>query len=197
MIKVIILTVGELCGSAPEGPTLCSPAIARYGDYLRAYYRTAPIAPDNKLALKQAKTYVNLASVKKEEVNRAQADEFTKATLHGQVDTVYLQKQPVSLEDVLKPEEGQEEVKCVLVEGPPGVGKSTFAWELCRRWDEIEAMRQYSLVVLLRLRERRIQQAMTIANLFYYYDTSLQQAVAEDVSARKGAHTLHLSTNLP
>ena len=28
-------------------------------------------------------------------------------------------------------------VRFVLVEGPPGIGKSTFAWELCRRWDEI------------------------------------------------------------
>ncbi len=126
----------------------------------------------------------------KEKVSRAQADEFTKATLHGQIDEVYRKKQPVSLEDVLKPEKGQEDVKCVLVEGAPGVGKSTFAWELCRRSDEIEAMRKYSLVVLLRLRDNRIQQARTVADLFYHYDTNLQQAVAEEVSAREGAQTV-------
>ncbi len=32
--------------------------------------------------------------------------------------------------------------------------------------------------------------ARSIANLFYHYDTSLQQAVAEEVSAREGAQTL-------
>ena len=30
--------------------------------------------------------------------------------------------------------------KFILVEGPPGIGKSTFAWEACRRWDEIERL---------------------------------------------------------
>ena len=45
--------------------------IARFADYLRAYYRTAPIAPDNKLSLEPAKAYVNLASVKKEKISRA------------------------------------------------------------------------------------------------------------------------------
>ncbi len=173
--------------SAPGGTTPCSPVIARYADYLRAYYRTAPIAPDNKLTLTQAKTYVNLALVMKEKVSQAQADRFTKATHHGQIDEVYQRKQPVSLEDVLKPEEGQDDVKCVLVEGAPGVCKSTFAWELCRRSNEIEAMRKYSLVVLLRLRENRVQQASTIADLFYHSETSFQQAVAEEVSAGVGA----------
>ena len=24
--------------------------------------------------------------------------------------------------------------KCILVEGAPGVGKSTFAWKLCHKW---------------------------------------------------------------
>ena len=37
----------------------------------------------------------------------------------------------------------KEPVRLILVEGPPGIGKSTFAWEVCRRWDEIESLRNY------------------------------------------------------
>ena len=93
------------------------------------------------------------------------------------------------MEDVLKPE-GEAEVKCVMVEGAPGVGKSTFAWELCRRWDEIEAMRKYSVVVLLRLREKRVQEAKTVADLFYHDSLTIQQAVAEEIALNGGADTL-------
>ena len=127
--------------------------------------------------------------VKKERVSRAEADKFTKATLHGNIDEILKVKKAIRMEDVLKPE-GEAEVKRVLVEGAPGVGKSTFAWELCRRWDEIEAMRKYSLVVLLRLREKRVQEAKTVADLFYHDSPSIQQAVAEEIASNGGADTL-------
>ena len=140
--------------------------------------------------MKQGNTYINLASVLKECTSRSEADTFSKATLHGQIDEIYRKKKPVLLEDVLKPEEGQEEVKLLLVEGAPGIGKSTFAWELCRKWHILQAMQKYSLVVLLRFREIRVQQASKITDLFYHSDTSLQQAVAEEVSVKEGAQTL-------
>ena len=149
----------DLTGASHELPTPvpCSPGITSYADYLKAYYRTAPVAPDIpeccKWPLTPSTQYINLAVVKKERVSRAVANKFTKATLHGNIDEILKVKEPIRMEDVLKPE-GEAEVKRVLVEGAPGVGKSMFAWELCRRWDEIEAMRTYSVVVLLRLREK-------------------------------------------
>ena len=127
--------------------------------------------------------------VKKERVSRAEADKFTKATLHGNIDEILKVKKAIRMEDVLKPE-GEAEVKRVLVEGAPGVGKSTFAWELCRRWDEIEAMRKYSVVVLLRLREKRVQAAKTVADLFYHNDPDLREAVAKEITTKEGADTL-------
>ena len=117
------------------------------------------------------------------------ADKFTKATLHGNIDEILKVKEPIRMEDVLKPE-GEAEVKRVLVEGAPGVGKSTFAWELCRRWDEIEAMKKYSAVVLLRLREKRVQEAKTVADLFYHDDPDLRESVAKEIIAKGGADTL-------
>ena len=68
--------------------------------------------------------------VKKERVSRAEADRFTRATVHGNIDEILKVKKAIRMEYVLKPE-GEAEVKSVLVEGAPGVGKSTLAWELC------------------------------------------------------------------
>ena len=37
---------------------------------------------------------------------------------------------------------------CLLVD-PPGIGKSTLAWELCHKWEELESVKHYELVVLI------------------------------------------------
>ena len=129
---------------------------------------------------------MNLAIVKKERVSRAQANEFTLATLHGDVDQIMKVKEPIEFEEVLKSDCGKD-VRYVLVEGAPGVGKSTFAWELCKKWDKIDALKQqYSLVVIIRLRDERVQKAVTLSDLFYHTDQDLQQAVAQEVIRNDG-----------
>ena len=61
-----------------------------------------------------------------------------KATLHGGVDQILKVKKPIVFQDLLTPSEGSDKpVRFALVEGPPGIGKSTFAWEACRRWEDI------------------------------------------------------------
>ena len=94
------------------------------------------------------------------------------------------------MENILKPLKGQSKVSCVLVEGPPGVGKSTFAWQLCQRWDGIPDLKKFSLVVLLRFRDKRVQEAKDVADLFFHDDASLQQAVAKEVCSRNGEGVL-------
>ena len=49
------------------------------------------------------------------------------------------------------------------MEGAPGVGKSTFAWELCRKWDKLKALKRYSLVVVVRLCDKQVQEARMLA----------------------------------
>ena len=95
-------------------------------------------------------------------------------------------------EDLLDPEEGSSDpVRYILVEGPPGIGKSTFAWEVCRRWDEIESLRNYHTVVLLKLREKWVLNATKLADLFRYpFQPELSQTIAQELHDSNGRNLL-------
>ena len=134
--------------------------------------------------------FINLAVIEKESVNRADADSFTKGTLHGHADEILKEKKPIEFDEVLEPPEDCQRPKCVFVEGAPGVGKSTFALELCRRKDEIESLKRFSLAILLRLREKEVQEIKNVSDLFYFSDPSLQQSVTKEVVSCGGENVL-------
>ena len=115
-------------------------------------------------------------------------DKVRKNTLHGRVDKLLEGKIKIEIPDILKPQDNGKPVTLVFIEGPPGIGKSTLAWELCRRWDR----KQYDLAVLLRLREREVQQIQKIADLFPHGDEQLQQSVTKEVLGREGKGVLFI-----
>ena len=76
---------------------------------------------------------------------------------------------PVQLEELLETRSGENR-NVILVEGGPGIGKSTLAWQVCHRWGRRELFDQYSTVLLLPLRDERVQQAKRVKNLFFYLE---------------------------
>ena len=142
-----------------------SPVLKKYRKYLQSCYEARPIASADKYLPTLDAPYIGLAIVSK---SLEQRDEFTRQTLHGGVDQILEYKTPVNIEDLLTPEDSGGPVRFILVEGPPGIGKSTFAWEVCRRWDKIGSFRDYHTVVLLKLREKWVLNATSLSDLFRY-----------------------------
>ena len=143
-----------------------SSAITRdqYKQFLKDCYRQ-PLPDDDKLLTTASKHYIELAVISKEGITSKQADEFTKKSLHGLTEEILCKKAPIELKHILKPREDGTPVRCVLVEGAPGIGKSTLAWEVCHKWEELESVKQYELVVLVRLREKKAQEARCLVDL--------------------------------
>ena len=143
-----------------------SSAITRkqYKQFLKKCYRQ-PLPDDDKLLTTASKHYIELAVISKKGITRKQADEFTRKSLHGLTEEILREKAPIALDHILKPREDGRPVRCVLVEGAPGIGKSTLAWEVCHKWEELESVKQYELVVLVRLREKKAQEARCLEDL--------------------------------
>ena len=170
-----------------------SSVLAKYKQYLQSVYNARVLAPADKYLPTLEAPYINLAMIRREHYNPEQRDEFTRQTLHGGVDQILESKTPINIEDLLTPEEGGAPVRFILVEGPPGIGKSTFAWEVCRRWDEIESLRHYHTVVLLKLREKWVLNAASLSDLFRYeYDPELSKSVSKELAKTQGRNLLLL-----
>ena len=139
--------------------------VTRYALYLKALYKK-PLPDNDKLLSTTSNTYIELALISSENLSREEADGFTIMSLHGQTQEILYRKTSIVLEGILKPGEDGRPVRRILMEGAPGVGKSTLAWQLCHKWEELDNMKQYKLVVLVDLREKRAQEATHLSDLF-------------------------------
>ena len=115
--------------STPSLPKMCY-AFSQYRKYLHSYYNRNSIVRDDKLSIAPCSEFINLALVKED----SKINSFTKSTLHGGVDEINKSKIPVGMDAIVT-----SDSQFVLVEGPPGIGKSTLCWELCRQWDTLKS----------------------------------------------------------
>ena len=133
--------------------------------------------------------YINLVLFEKDDITRQEADQFARATLHGNIDDIKQSKRAMAIYQIARLPDGSHP-KFILVEGAPGVGKSTFAWHLCRMWGEGVLLQQYKLVVLLRLRDKSVRAAKSIPDLFRYCDHQVQQVTIEEIQGTNGKGVL-------
>ena len=175
----------------PYSPAPQIHPVDQYAKYLRAYYQRRKLPTDSKWPPTAAMKYIHLAVVKKKEVSKQQADEFTKATLHGNIEDIFREKESLDFSGIGKKKDGSP-AQLIIVEGGPGIGKTTFAWKVCRKWSKGKILQQYRLVVLLRLRDKCVREARNVHDLFYHSNPKLREAVAAEMEAINGESVLLL-----
>ena len=136
-----------------------------------------------------SKVYINLAIIDREETSTIPPDQLMLATLYKGVDTILKSKASVDMEHILDTPPGTEQC-CVLVEGAPGVGKTTLSWEICRRWAEGSLSNQYFLTLLLRLRIEKVQTAETLKDLVLYPCAERLDDITQYLQDTGGTNTL-------
>ena len=159
---------------------------------MRTVYKSSEVEKDThvvKWPPTPSEIYINLMSIDRFETGKR--DEVTEAMVRcGDVDVVYGEKRPINFKEIATgvPDIGGKRV--VLVGGAPGVGKSTFAWEYCRRWERGEVAQQYQLVLLLRLRDEGMSKAHTLKDLIYHPSEDVRQAVRIELEQSLGSKIL-------
>ena len=166
-------------------------AVDTYASYLKSVYTREKLPIYDKWPQVKSKKYINLALIEKEELAMQEAGQFIRATIHGNIDDIKKSKQAIQIDQIAQLPDGSQP-NCILVEGAPGVGKSTLAWKLCHKWGKGKLLQQYQLVVLLRLREKSVRAAKNMSDLFRYHRRQIQQAAVEEVQDTGGEGVLLL-----
>ena len=182
---------------SPETP------LSKYALFLQACYSEHGFT-SLKWPHLDARKYINLAVINNEYANRKELIEFREQTIHGSIDDILEWKAPIDMKDILKPNCIQEydsntkknvikeyRITKLLIEGAPGIGKSTFAWEMCQKWGQHQLFNEYTLVVLLKFRDKRVQEAKSVSDLFYYPLPEVQSDIVQDI-VLSGGHGLLL-----
>ena len=175
----------------PIVPHLYYKYIEQYIEYVRDIYKRSVVGnpKDTKWPPFASKCFINLAIIDQNTVSLAKAHEYTKAMVkNGDVDVILKEKRSMDFMDIAKDIPNN---RIILVEGAPGVGKSTFAWEFCRRWERGEIAQQYQLVLLLRLRDEKMSTAKTLEDFISYpASVSVCQAVVQKFKSTLGKDVL-------
>ena len=146
------------------------------------------------------KSYINLAIINNVYANRKDLVKFRQQTIRGCIDDILEWKAPIRMKDILIPNcvyshetllQTQYPVTQLLIEGAPGIGKSTFAWEVCHKWGQHQLFNEYSLVILLKFRDKRVQEAKSVSDLLYHPDSNLKTEIVHHICCI-GGHGLLL-----
>ena len=163
-----------------------SSTVEAYKEYLKCTYNNKKLPGDDKwqCPLDCIKHFVNLKYIDiKSQLQRKEIEKSWDIIIKGSLDHYNLYKTTREQIDISR-------IACriddslpnlVILNGDPGIGKTTLSWELCRRWSRGELWTEYSLVVLLQLRDENVQAATGIYDLFQFSDAGIPPSAETDV----------------
>ena len=120
----------------------------------------------------------------------------------GKVDNIVERKKEIRYEDIFDFKDTADKSKKVsydskhfkmLIDGAPGVGKTTLCRKFCKDWGAGQILKQFSNVWLLNLREERIAKAKSLDDLFQHYNKKLLKKVLEHIEETGGEGNLLVS----
>ena len=158
----------------------------RYTEYLRWLYArlySKDQSSSNQWPPSATKKFFRLAMITGTVQRGKIEDKFVQMTITGKVDDILRQKYPIKLENIFKETRGRRKV--ILLEGAPGCGKSTLSVFICQQWEKGQLFNQFKLVILIRLRDPAVKNALGLADLLPCSNTKTAQLLAGIVMEMK------------
>ena len=168
---------------------LLSVSILEYQKYLKDYYGeydyplySKPVFSTNENRPKQP---INIVLFLKEK-NETDSSyiEVQQLLTNGSVNEVQKRKQSIRMDQIGSRNGKNKAEKFVLIEGGPGMGKSTLCWQLCGLWREGKL--QWDLMVIVELRDESTHRASSLYDLLYHPDDETRLAIEQDIKKREG-----------
>ena len=165
--------------------------MSKYQEYLKMKYNSLPLSSPEELLDCSSSEYVSLllkrfnerTQTSEENLISAPIDRLFSKSFHGNKRTKG-EGECLTLADVL--DVRGKNNKVILIEGGPGMGKSTLAIKLCKSWADGELLQEYNVVILLPLRDPEIQEAKNIKDLLLTEDEELRDKVYKEIVKEGG-----------
>ena len=165
--------------------------MSKYQEHLKIKYNSLPLSSPEELLECSSSEYVTLllkrfneqTQTSEENLISAPIDRLFSKSFHGNNRTKG-EGECLTLADVL--DVRGKNNKVILIEGGPGMGKSTLAIKLCKSWADGELLQEYDVVILLPLRDPEIQEAKNIKDLLLTEDEELRDEVYKEIVKEGG-----------
>ena len=168
--------------------TVC---MLEYQKHLKLMYKLLPLSSPEELLECSSSKYVSLLLKRFNEQTQSSEERLVSAPL----DHLFLRSfhhnkrskgevESLTLSDVL--DVSRKENKVILIEGGPGMGKSTLAIKMCKSWADGELLQEYDAVILLSLRDPEIQKAKAIKDLLLTENEELRNEVNKEIVKKNG-----------
>ena len=200
-IDSVTLSSHASAGAFTVNPPDC---VVMYASFLKSKYKCMSILPDTwPPPLAGQDHFTNLALIERRKLLRLpeakskHSIEYDYA--YGNVDNIVERKQAIKLEDLFKLLPGEnfsQDQFIILMDGAPGVGKTTISRKICKDWSENELGVNFNLVILLPLRELIIgchdDSNFSLADLVRADDPELKDQVVKYLQKTSGTGVLFI-----
>ena len=166
--------------------------VQRYCSDVKSRYTLQSVLPESAWPPSVGRKYVELALIDQERCDQTCASVIKQQTdyTRGNYDKIFKYKTKIDLKEAFGAVfcEGGTEIwpLRMLIDGAPGVGKTTLSRKVSRKWAKGKILTKYWLVLLLHLRERAISKAKTIDDFFYHDDPDIKRDVIKFVRKNSG-----------
>ena len=173
-----------------SSPTLPE-SLVEYQKYLQEDYYTDPYPLYSSLVYSDYRPEypINLVLVHRDKnENDSVPIQQQKLLFLGNVDKLREKDISIKMEEIGSLDGGKTAAHFVLIEGDPGIGKSTLCWQLCRLWRAKgnKLQHEWDLMVIIELRDEDARKASNLYELLYHPDDNTRQAIARDIEKREG-----------
>ena len=154
---------------------------SRYISYLKERHSQIHSAVAKRLPLPMQSVF-NLAIIKKERIQHGATD------VAETEDITLFEKSLIKLEKMFVNTEGERKV--ILINGVSGSGKTTLTVRICQGWSRGELFQEFSMVMLVQLRDPAAQTAQSIAELIPSPSSDMAQEIVREIEASLGKNIL-------